>query len=212
MLFAEYQAQSANDLQRAEEDSGSPYVSADAGAGLTGPNEMKVLLFSLGTQEAFGIDVSNVREVCRAMPVTRTPYMPDGMDGIVSLRGSLIPVLALDKLLGLRGNAQGERHILIVAEQNRHLIGLLVHGVNRIIHVDYNKVYHVEGILTGGKNLIATATKLTDGKLVSLLGVAQILAGTFGKNLVDSANSEFGVFPPGKSMCERDKDAQAAAG
>lgn len=211
MPLAEYQSQPANGPQCTGGGS-SLRGSTDAGTGQADSNSMRVLLFSLGTQEAFGIDVSNVREVCRAMSVTRTPNMPDGMDGIVSLRGSLIPVLALDKLLGLKGNVQGEGHILIVAEQNRHILGLLVHRVNRIIHVDCNKVYPVEGMLSGGKNLIAAATKLTDGKLVSLLGVAQVLAGTFGKDLVGSVNPEPDRFSTGKSICERDKDTQPAAG
>ena len=189
MPFAEYQSQLANNPQCAV-SSGNMSGGVDEGAGLAGPNKMKILLFSLGTQETFGINVSNVSEVCRAMPIAKPPNMPGGMDGIVSLRGRLIPVLALDKLLGLNGNAPNERQIMIVAEHNRQILGLLAHKVSRIIHVECNKVRPVEGMLSGDKNTVTAIIKLPDGKLVSLLGVAQILAGAFGKDLGDSVNPE----------------------
>lgn len=199
MPLAEYQSPLANNPQCAG-SGGNLFASVDARTGLAGPNKMEILLFSLGTQETFGINVSNVREVCHAMPITKTPNMPDGMDGIVSLRGRIIPVLTLDKLLGLNGNATNERHTMIVAEYNRHVLGFMAHKVDRIIHVDCNKVRPVEGMLSGNKNMVTAITKLPDGKLVSLLGVAQILAGAFGKDLVCNINPEWGGFSPGKSV------------
>ncbi len=205
MPLAEYQSQLANNPQCAE-SSGNLFESVDARTDLAGHNNMEILLFSLGTQETFGINVSNVREVCCAIPITKTPNMPAGMDGIVSLRGRIIPVLTLDKLLGFNGNAPNERHTMIVAEDNRHIFGFLVHKVDRIIHVDGNKVRPVEGMLSGNKNMVTAITKLPDGKLVSLLGVAQILAGAFGKDLAGNVNPEWGGFSPGKSVRESENN------
>ena len=189
MPLAEYPSQLANNTQCAE-GGGNLLGSMDAKTGLAGHSKIKILLFSLGTQETFGINVPNIMEVCRAMPIAKAPNMPGGMDGIVSLRGRLIPVLALDKLLGLNGNMPNERQIMIVVEQNRYILGFLVHKVSRIIYVECNKVRPVEGMLSGEKNMVTAITKLPDGKLISLLGVAQILAGVFGKNLVGSVNHE----------------------
>ncbi|GEM_PF-2561464 len=213
MPVAEYQSQLANNRQCAESN-GNPSGSAGAVMGLAGPSMTEILLFSLGTQEIFGINVSNVREVCPAMHITRTPNMPAGMDGIVSLRGRIIPVLALDKLLGLNGNAPDERHTLIVAEHNRNTLGFIVHKVERIIHVGCDKVRPVEGMLSGDKNMVPAITKLSDGKLVSLLGIAQVLAGAFGKNLVGSAYPEWGGLSPCKGVheSENNKDTQSATG
>jgi len=209
MPLAEYQSQLANNPQCAE-SSGNLFGSVDARTGLAGPNKTEILLLSLGTQETFGINVSNVREVCPAMHITKAPNMPAGMDGIVSLHGRIIPVLTLDKLLGLNGNAPIERHIMIVAEHNRHILGFLVHRVDHIIHVDCDKVRPVEGMLSGNKNMVVAITKLPDGKLVSLLGVAQILAGAFGKDWVGSVNPEWGGFSPGKGMYESENNKGSA--
>lgn len=205
MPLAEYQSQSANDRQCAE-SSGNLFGSVEARTGMTGPNKTRILLFSLGTQEKFGINVSGISEVCRAMHIARAPNMPLGMGGIAPLRGRMIPVLALDKLLGLDGNAPNQRHAMIVAEHNRYIFGFLVHRVERIIHVDSDKVRPVEGMLSGDNNLVAAITKLADGKLVSLLGVAQILAAVFGKDLAGNVNPEWSGFSPGKGMYESENN------
>ena len=105
MSLAEYQSQMAN--QPLDENSGSLFDTVDARTSLAGSNKMEILLFSLGTQETFGINVFKVKEVCRAMPITKTPNMPPGVDGIVSLRGHIIPVLTLAKFLGLDGDVPG---------------------------------------------------------------------------------------------------------
>ena len=105
MSLTEYQAQLSGRIQ--DENGGSLFDTVDARTSLAGSNKMEILLFSLGTQEIFGINVFKVKEVCRAIPITKTPNMPAGVDGIVSLRGHIIPVLTLAKFLGLDGDAQG---------------------------------------------------------------------------------------------------------
>src|SRR5664279_2645061 len=73
--------------------------SVDARTRLAGSNKMEILLFSLGTRETFGINVFKVREVGRTPHITRTPNMPRGVEGLVSLRGNVIPVLSLISFL-----------------------------------------------------------------------------------------------------------------
>ena len=68
----------------------------DEKARLAGSNKMELLLFSLGSTEIFGINVFKVREVCESLPITRTPNMPNGVEGIISLRGIILPVLDLE--------------------------------------------------------------------------------------------------------------------
>ena len=74
----------------------------DARTRLAGSNKMEILLFSLGTRETFGINVFKVREVGRTPHTTKTPNMPRGVEGLVSLRGNVIPVLSLVNFLDLK--------------------------------------------------------------------------------------------------------------
>ena len=166
------------------QNGGSLFDSVDARSSLAGSNKMEILLFSLGTQEIFGINVFKVKEVCRAMTVTKTPNMPFGVDGIVSLRGHILPVLALARFLGFEGEAKGAPQTMMVAEYCRHILGFVVHDVDRIIRVDWDKVRATEGMLSGKRDMINAITELPDGKLVSILDVEQILADTFGEAVV----------------------------
>ena len=169
----------------------------DARSSLAGSNKMEILLFSLGTQETFGINVFKVKEVCRAMTVTRTPNMPPGVDGIVSLRGHILPVLDLAKFLRLEGEATGASRTMMVAEYSRHILGFLVHDVDRIIRVDWDKVRGTEGMLSGNRGVITAITELPDGKLVSLLDVEQILSDAFGEAVVGNVEKVEG----GHELC-----------
>ena len=154
----------------------------DARTNLAGTNKMEILLFSLGSNEKFGINVFKVKEVCQIGKVTRTPNMPGGVDGIISLRGHVMPVLNLANFMGM--NPAIKHETMLVAEFNRHILGFLVEGVDRIIRVDWDKVHPTEGMLSDKGALITAITELEDGSLVSILDVEQILADAFGEAVV----------------------------
>jgi two-component system, chemotaxis family, chemotaxis protein CheV len=154
----------------------------DARTNLAGTNKMEILLFSLGSNEKFGINVFKVKEVCQIGKITRTPNMPGGVDGIVSLRGHVMPVLNLANFMGMK--IEGRHETMLVAEFNRHILGFLVKDVDRIIRVDWDKVHPTEGMLSDKGALITAITELEDGSLVSILDVEQILADAFGEGVV----------------------------
>ena len=147
---------------------------------LAGSNKMEILLFSLGTGEIFGINVFKVREVCQTPSITKTPNMPEGIDGVISLRGNIIPVISLARFIQLSGAPEDTGHTMIVTEFSRHTQGFLVHEVDRIIRVDWDRVKPPQTMLAGSDGLITAITELDDGRLVSILDVEQILANAIG--------------------------------
>ena len=183
----------------------------DARTNLAGSNKMEILLFSLGGGEKFGINVFKVKEVCAAGKITRTPNMPYGVDGIVSLRGNVMPVLNLANFMGMKPT---ETHqTMMVAEYNTHILGFLVHSVDRIIRVDWDKVRATEGMLSDQGALITAITELPDGSLISILDVEQILANAFGEAVVGNverveSEHELCVFFADDSMVARRKVAE----
>ncbi|QKS31138.1 MAG: Chemotaxis protein CheV [Accumulibacter sp.] len=156
----------------------------DARTRLAGSNKMEILLFSLGTRETFGINVFKVREVGRTPPITRTPNMPRGVEGLISLRGNVIPVLSLISFLEHREHRDEYGRTMMVAEYSKRTLGFLVHEVDRIIRVDWEKVRAPENLLSTNQGLITAVTELDDGKLVSILDVEQILANAFGEAII----------------------------
>jgi two-component system chemotaxis response regulator CheV len=156
---------------------------------LAGSNKMELLLFSLGGKESFGINVFKVREVCDAPEITRAPNMPHGVDGIISLRGSIIPVINLSAFVGEA--ISGPETKLIITEFSNHIQAFHVADVDRIIRVDWEQVKTPQPMLSS-TNLITAITELPDGKLVSILDVEQILHDTFG----DEAATHVMPVPP----------------
>jgi len=144
---------------------------------LAGSNMMELLLFTLGGRETFGINVFKVREVCETPAITRAPNMPAGVDGIISLRGNIIPVIDLSAFVG--ESIAGLQTKLIITEFANHVQAFHVADVDRIVRVDWQKVKTLQSALSGS-HLIAAITELPDGKLVSILDVEQVLHDTFG--------------------------------
>ena len=158
--------------------------SVDARTKLAGSNRMEILLFEFGTHETFGINVFKVREVSRTPSITKAPNMPDGVEGLISLRGNVIPVVSLSKVMGLRDAPTGLGKSMMVTEYSKRTLGFLVHGVDRIIRVDWDKVRAPESVTSGAHAYITAITELPGGKLVSIVDVEQIMANTFGEALV----------------------------
>lgn len=159
--------------------------SVDARTRLAGSNKMEILLFSLGTREIFGINVFKVREVGRTPHITKTPNMPQGVEGLISLRGNVIPVLSLASFFHLEGNIpSGLGQTMMVAEYSKRTLGFLVHEVDRIIRVDWERVKAPESVLAANQGLITAVIELEGGQLVSIVDVEQILANAFGEAVI----------------------------
>ncbi|WP_159875311.1 chemotaxis protein [Aquitalea denitrificans] len=158
-------------------------ASVDARTKLAGSNKMEILLFSLGTRETFGINVFKVREVSQTPAITKTPNMPFGVQGVLSLRGNIIPVISLARFVGSEQSGR-KFDTMIVTEFNKSTQAFLVDSVDRIIRVDWDRVRAPENMMSTSatnSNLITAITELEDGKLVSILDVEQILATVVGE-------------------------------
>jgi two-component system chemotaxis response regulator CheV len=154
--------------------------SVDARTRIAGSNHMEILLFSLGTRETFGINVFKVREIMRTPPVTRTPNVPRGVAGVVSLRGSIIPVISLASFVNT-GGAAASNETMMVTEFNCHTQGFLVQSVDRIVQVEWNRVKAPEDLIAGGNGMVTSITEMPGGRLVSILDVESVIASVFGE-------------------------------
>jgi two-component system, chemotaxis family, chemotaxis protein CheV len=192
---------------------GSMIESVDARTKLAGSNRMEILLFSLGTNETFGINVFKVREVCKTPSITKSPNMPAGVEGLISLRGNVIPVVSLSKAMHLADAPSGLGGSMMVTEYSKRTLGFLVHGVDRIIRVDWDRVRAPETVTGGSHNYITAITELDSGRLVSIVDVEQIMADTFGEAMVGQIDKmggedEYNLFFVDDSAVARKKIAE----
>ncbi len=155
--------------------------SIDERTKLAGTNHLEVLLFSLGTNdqtgrnEVFGINVFKVREVLNIPEITSAPEMPEGVEGFVSLRGDMVPIINLQKFCKL--SSTDEPKILMITEYNTHVQGFLVNAVDTIQRLNWEQVKEPPPLLSsrlGG--LVTAVSELPDKRLVMIMDVEQVLA------------------------------------
>ncbi len=159
--------------------------SVDARTQLAGTNRLEVLLFSLGkdTQtgrdEVFGINVFKVREVMHVPEITHAPDMPDAVEGMVSLRGTMVPVINLQRFCGIETGEPPK--ILMITEYNKHVQGFLVDSVDMIERLNWDEVKAPPPMLAnrlGG--LVTAVAELENNRLVMIMDVEKVLAETAG--------------------------------
>jgi len=146
----------------------------------TAEGRMELLLFSLGGNETFGISVFKVREVTLTPRITPTPHLPPAVLGVISLRGSVIPVIDLARFMGIDVQDAERCSTLMVTELCGRVQGFLVSNVDRITRIAWNQVKTPDPALTGADGRIAAIARLPDTRLVSILDVEQILSDAFG--------------------------------
>jgi len=155
----------------------------DARTKLAGTNKLEILMFSLGLdkrtgrEETFGINVFKVREVMRIPEITRAPEMPASVEGMVSLRGALVPVIDLAKYTGIE--TDDPAGIMIVTEYNGHTQGFLVKAVDNILRLDWSAMRVPPEMLVAEMGGLVTAiTELKDKRLVMMIDVEKVLSET----------------------------------
>jgi len=169
----------------------------DARTKLAGTNKLEILLFSLGQdqrtgrKEIFGINVFKVREVMRTPEITSAPEMPSSVEGMVSLRGALVPVIDLAKYAGIVTNNKPE--IMIVTEYNGKTQGFLVEAVDTILRLDWSVMRVPPDMITNRMaGLVTAVTELDQGSLVMMMDVEKVLAET---SQVDDSHQFINIEP-----------------
>lgn len=186
----------------------------DARTRLAGTNKLEILLFTLGRDtlsgrnETFGINVFKVREVMRAPTITRAPDMSPAVEGMVSLRGMLVPVVDLAKYAGMSTEANGK--VMIITEYNGCTQGFLVEAVDTILRLDWSSMKVPPEMLchkTGG--LVTAVTELADGRLVMMMDVERVLADTTDSTADLAFRSIRRLDIPGKTVLFADDSSVA---
>ncbi|MDQ7073510.1 MAG: chemotaxis protein [Gammaproteobacteria bacterium] len=126
----------------------------------------------------FGINVFKVREVLNIPEITSAPDMPDGVEGFVSLRGEMVPIINLQKFCNLSST---ETEILMITEYNTQIQGFLVSSVDTILRLSWEQIKEPPPLLTkrlGG--LVTAVSELPDSRLAMIMDVEKVLADTSG--------------------------------
>jgi len=92
----------------------------------------QVVSFALG-EEIFGLDILRVQEIIRPMEITHVPNAPASVEGVINLRGRVIPVVDLRKRFGLPVPEDDSRERIIVLKREPKPVGLIVDAVSEVL-------------------------------------------------------------------------------
>ncbi len=99
---------------------------------------MKIVSFKLGSEE-YGIDIFKIKEILDYQGATKLPNSPGYMEGVVNIRGAIIPVIDLKVKLGIRGEQAAERTAVIVELGNMQ-VAMLVDAVKEVQELDERNI------------------------------------------------------------------------
>jgi two-component system chemotaxis response regulator CheV len=197
----------------------------DERTNLTNNNQFELLLFRLGEaehsgqSELFGINVFKVREILVMPPVTTVVGADPSVLGMADIRGQVIPVIDLPRLVGCQ--PRGGLGILLVTEYARSTQGFAVEAVEEIVRLEWNQVHSAEAsVRTGHVTSIAKLDGGTDSagdagqaaRLVQVLDVEQILRDVLPMRQPDVDPGEVGPqlrLRPGARVIAADDSALA---
>jgi len=161
-------------------------------AKVTSVTEKQMVLFELGT-ETYGLDIAAVDGIIRMQPITKVPKAPFYVEGVINLRGRVIPVIDIGKKFGFEKTEETKSNRIVVINIKDTTLGIIVDAVTEVIRVPTDSIDPVSDIVTSGQSdYLLGIAKLPD-KMVILLALDKLLSRD--QELVDMAFHDNDVKP-----------------
>ena len=136
--------------------------------------DRELISFRIGAQE-FCIDIMVVREIRGWTPATPLPRSPDFVRGVINLRGAVLPIVDLAARLGFAVAEPTERHVIIVAQIDKQVVGLLVDAVSDILTVGDGVVQPPPDMASEMVRLFVQGLLAIEGRMMSLISLDHLL-------------------------------------
>ena len=101
--------------------------------------ELQVVGFRIG-EETFGVRIGSVREIVRVPEITSVPNAPDTIEGVINLRGKIIPVMDLRKRFGHSEIQPDKKNRILVVELDNKLVGLIVNSASEVLKIPPSEI------------------------------------------------------------------------
>jgi purine-binding chemotaxis protein CheW len=135
---------------------------------------LQLVSFHVGGEE-FGLEILKVQEIIRVQQLTRVPNSPQFVDGVINLRGKVIPVISLRKIFGLGEIAHDKQTRIVVAEVQGTVIGFMVDSVSEVLRVPAQTVEPPPRLGKLKREYVSGVGKLDD-RLLILLDVDRLMS------------------------------------
>ncbi len=136
--------------------------------------ELQVVGFRIG-EETFGVRISSVREIVRVPEITAVPNAPDYIEGVINLRGKIIPVMDLRKRFGIKNVEPNKKNRILVVELESKVVGLIVNSASEVLKIPPADIESPNTLFQEGELSYVTGVGKLRGRLVILLDIGKLL-------------------------------------
>ena len=138
------------------------------------------ITFRIG-QQYYCVDIMSVREIRGWTPATSLPRAPGFVRGVINLRGVVLPVIDLSDRLGFAPAEPSPRHVIIVAQTGRQVIGLLVDAVSDIIAMAPEKLQATPDVGSEAAQDFVSGVMATDDRMIGVIALDNIMPNVIGE-------------------------------
>ncbi|MCH7745210.1 MAG: chemotaxis protein CheW [Chloroflexi bacterium] len=147
--------------------------------------EEQLVVFDLAS-EAYGVDIGAVREIIRMQDITKVPRTPDFVEGVINLRGKVIPVVDLRKRFDLPvPEKQSKDNRIVVVDIGGQDIGVMVDAVTEVLRIATDSVAPPSSVITGTDSDYLLGIVKLESRLIILLDLEKVLSEEEKANLFD---------------------------
>lgn len=147
-------------------------------------SDTQLVTFNLGKEE-FAVPILQIQEINRLVEITRVPKSPDFVEGVINLRGKVIPIIDLRKRFSLPQSDLGKYARIVVVNMDGRMVGLIVDSVSEVLRLPNDAIEPPPPVVAGiGSEYIKGLGKL-EGRLLILLDLSKILTKEEKRELVE---------------------------
>jgi purine-binding chemotaxis protein CheW len=150
--------------------------------------DLQVVGFRIGN-ETFGVRIASVREIVRVPEITSVPSAPETVEGVINLRGKIIPVMDLRKRFGHVDIQPDKKNRILVVELNNKLVGLIVNAASEVLKIPPSDIEAPGTVFAEGESCYVTGVGKLKGRLIILLDVSKLLHQQEVKRLEEAAET-----------------------
>ena len=137
-------------------------------------DELQLVSFKIGSEE-FGVDILKVQEINRMVEITRVPQAPHYVEGVINLRGKVIPIVDLRKRFNLEIKGHDKNTRIVVVDIGGNIMGMIVDAVSEVLRPAASTIEPPPEIVTGiNGEYIKGVAKLED-RLLILLDLSKVI-------------------------------------
>ncbi len=144
-------------------------------------DEHQLVLFQL-SDEDYGVDIYSVQRLIQVPEVTRVPQAPEYVEGVIDVRGDIIPVINLKKRFGFDTTEVSGDGRIVITETGEHIVGFLVDAVSEVTRLSNEDIEPPAPVVVGDRaDYVAgigkqSASGSNTSRLIIVLDVAKVLA------------------------------------